>query len=134
MRKLSLPIFIISGVICINANVIGLSRISCATKKSSSTMAPSMLQSWASTRVPTTPSPALRTTRLWRCRAQLVAPLIHRKNTTTPMFPSAAKSGPLQLRLLRNQRLCVARTNPATRCLRAPTQCVNTSRVSTLEK
>ena len=100
----------------IEAHVLGLSKISCATKKSSSTMAPSMLQSWASTRAPTTPSPAPRTTRLWRCPAQLAAPLFHLKITTTPMFPIAARGKFLQVRV---SRLFLATMNPATRSFQA---------------
>ena len=110
----------------IKAHVLGLSRISCAIKKSLSTMAPSMLQSWASTRAPTTPSPALRTTRLWRCHAQHVAPLFHLKITTTPMFPSAARGRLLHLMALRVSRMCLATMNTATRSFQVGGLCANT--------
>ena len=118
----------------IEANVVGPSRISCATKKSSSTMAPSMLLSWASTRAPTTPSPALRTTRLWRCHAQHVAPLFHLKITTTPMFPSAARGILLHLMVSRVPRLCRATMNPATRSFQIGGICSNTLGRFILEK
>ena len=112
--------------------VIGLSRTSYDTKKSSSITAPSMLLSWASTRAPTTPSAALRTTRLWRCHAQLVAPLFQHKNTTKPMFPSAVRGSLLQQRVSRNSRPCLAMKKPVTSCLETPSPCVNTSRRFTL--
>ena len=118
----------------IKAIVLGLPKISCATKKFSSTMALSMLLSWASTRAPTTPSPALRTTRLWRCHAQHVAPLFHLKITTTPMFPSAARGRLLHLMVLRVPRLCLATMNPATRSFQIGGICSNTLGRFILEK
>ena len=118
----------------IEAHVLGLSRISCAIKKSLSTMAPSMLQSWASTRAPTTPSPALRITRLWRCHAQLAVPLFRHKNTTTPMFPSVPRGKLLQLMVLKVPRLCLAKMNPVSRNFQMCGTCRTTTRLRTLVK